>query len=43
MFPDHAEEANALMRAADEALYVAKGAGRDCVVVSPGGLPGKIN
>jgi len=41
MFPDHAEEANALMRAADEALYEAKGAGRDCVVVSPGGTAGK--
>jgi len=33
LFPDHAEDADALMRAADEALYQAKGAGRDRVVI----------
>ena len=34
MFPQHADNAEALLRAADEALYEAKKAGRDRVVVS---------
>lgn len=34
LFPGHAEDADLLMRVADEALYNAKGAGRDRVVVS---------
>jgi diguanylate cyclase (GGDEF)-like protein len=33
-FPEHARDADALMRTADEALYQAKGAGRDRVIVS---------
>ena len=33
LFPDHADDADALMRIADEALYQAKGAGRDQVVM----------
>jgi diguanylate cyclase (GGDEF)-like protein len=35
MFPDHAEDTEALLRVADTALYAAKGAGRDRVIVSP--------
>ncbi len=34
LFPDHAAEGESLLHAADEALYDAKGAGRDRVVVS---------
>ncbi len=34
LFPEHGEDMNTLLRAADEALYDAKGAGRDRVVVS---------
>lgn len=34
MFPDHSEDTDALLRASDEALYAAKGAGRDRVMVS---------
>jgi diguanylate cyclase (GGDEF)-like protein len=36
-FPEHAKDADALLRVADEALYQAKGAGRDRVMV--GGTP----
>ena len=34
LFPGHAEDADSLMRVADEALYHAKGGGRDRAVVS---------
>jgi diguanylate cyclase (GGDEF)-like protein len=34
LFPQHADEADALLTKADEALYQAKGAGRDRVMVS---------
>lgn len=34
MFPDHSEDTDALLRASDEALYAAKGAGRDRVMIS---------
>lgn len=34
VFPDSAEEGEALLRAADEALYRAKGAGRDAVMLA---------
>ena len=34
VFPDHAEDADKLLRTADECLYRAKNAGRDRVVVS---------
>ena len=33
LFPDHGEDTDALLRVADMALYAAKGAGRDRVVV----------
>jgi len=33
LFPDHGEDSDALLRVADVALYAAKGAGRDRVVV----------
>ena len=33
LFPDHAEDIDALLRVADVALYAAKGAGRDRVII----------
>lgn len=38
LFPHHAAESDALVRASDEALYEAKRAGRDRVVISSAGL-----
>jgi len=34
LFPDHAEDADSLINASDQALYQAKRAGRDCIVTS---------
>jgi diguanylate cyclase (GGDEF)-like protein len=34
LFPHHSEDTDSLLRAADEALYAAKGAGRYQVVIS---------
>ena len=34
VFPEHGQDADSLLRLADEALYQAKGAGRDRVMVS---------
>jgi len=34
LYPDHAEDADALVNASDQALYEAKRAGRDCIVTS---------
>jgi diguanylate cyclase (GGDEF)-like protein len=36
LFPDHSQDADGLLRVADIALYAAKGAGRDRVVVAHG-------
>ncbi len=40
IFPDHGPRADAVIRAADAALYQAKAAGRDRVAVNPGGSAG---
>jgi diguanylate cyclase (GGDEF)-like protein len=39
LFPDHSQDAEGLLRVADIALYAAKGAGRDRVVVAHGAEP----
>jgi diguanylate cyclase (GGDEF)-like protein len=41
LFPDHAADAEPLLSKADEALYGAKAAGRDRVVVSDAAAPAK--
>jgi diguanylate cyclase (GGDEF)-like protein/PAS domain S-box-containing protein len=37
LYPDHGASADELLRAADDALYRAKGRGRDCMVISNAG------
>ena len=41
LFPDNADAPDAMLRAADEALYAAKGEGRDRIVIS-GAKPGTL-
>jgi len=38
--PEHAEDADGLVAAADTCLYAAKAAGRDCVISAPASAPG---
>jgi len=35
LFPDHSDDPKSLLRASDQALYDAKGAGRDRIIISP--------